>query len=150
QSVQGVLRHSGDDEESEDDEDYVTRVQNYVLNAGTPSSYAAVSCGNVQINPSAVDGFDDGLRVARTIENTGSASIELGCSRTSNSGAIEGQWVIYTPSTKSLIIAVASQAEDITRGLQISADGNTLSFNGSVIAGAGATNGATNGSVNYS
>ncbi|KAA6313334.1 MAG: hypothetical protein EZS28_055772, partial [Streblomastix strix] len=42
------------------------------------------------------------------------------------------------------------QAEDITRGLQISADGNTLSFNGSVIAGAGATNGATNGSVNYS
>ncbi|KAA6356640.1 MAG: hypothetical protein EZS28_031627 [Streblomastix strix] len=32
----------------------------------------------------------------------------------------------------------------------ISADGNTLTFNGSVIAGTGATNGATNGSVNYS
>ncbi|KAA6378765.1 MAG: hypothetical protein EZS28_025706, partial [Streblomastix strix] len=29
-------------------------------------------------------------------------------------------------------------------------DGNTLTFNGSVIAGAGATNGAANGSVNYS
>ncbi|KAA6371680.1 MAG: hypothetical protein EZS28_032793, partial [Streblomastix strix] len=105
-------------------------VTKYVLNAGSSSSFADVTCGNVQINPSAVAGFDDGLRVARTIENTGSASIELGCSRTSNSGAIEGQWVIYTPSTKSLIIAVASQAEDITRGLQISADGNTLTFNG--------------------
>ncbi|KAA6314377.1 MAG: hypothetical protein EZS28_055595, partial [Streblomastix strix] len=36
------------------------------------------------------------------------------------------------------------------RGLCISADGNTLTFNGSVIAGTGATTGATNGSVNYS
>ncbi|KAA6380968.1 MAG: hypothetical protein EZS28_023505 [Streblomastix strix] len=32
----------------------------------------------------------------------------------------------------------------------ISADENTLSFNGSVIAGTGATNGATNDLVNYS
>ncbi|KAA6395331.1 MAG: hypothetical protein EZS28_009146 [Streblomastix strix] len=36
------------------------------------------------------------------------------------------------------------------RGLRISADGNTLTFNGSVIAGVGATNGASNGSVQYS
>ncbi|KAA6355339.1 MAG: hypothetical protein EZS28_049134, partial [Streblomastix strix] len=44
-----------------------------------------------------------------------------------------------------------AQTETITdKGLKISADGNTLSFNGSVIAGAGTTNGATNGSVNYS
>ncbi|KAA6392258.1 MAG: hypothetical protein EZS28_012213 [Streblomastix strix] len=32
----------------------------------------------------------------------------------------------------------------------ISADGNSPSFNGTVITGTGATNGATNGSVNYS
>ncbi|KAA6323655.1 MAG: hypothetical protein EZS28_054288, partial [Streblomastix strix] len=32
----------------------------------------------------------------------------------------------------------------------ISADGNTLYFNGSVIARTGASNGATNGSVQYS
>ncbi|KAA6385344.1 MAG: hypothetical protein EZS28_019129 [Streblomastix strix] len=158
QEIQGVLRHSGDDEESEDDEDYITRgtiynqyvskalqdtitgtypnakiPQRFILNAGTPSTYAGFVSGNVQINPSAIAGFDDGLRISRTIENTGSTSIELGCSRTSNSGVIEGQWVIYTPSTKSLIIAVASQAEDLTRGLQISADGNTLTFNGRVI-----------------
>ncbi|KAA6385742.1 MAG: hypothetical protein EZS28_018732 [Streblomastix strix] len=206
QAVQGVLRHSGDDEESEDDEDYITRgtiynqyvtkaspdtiivgtplyinyrgtslstqypnsklVQKYVLNAGTPTSYASVTSGNVQINPVAAAGFDDGLRISRTIENTGCSSIELGCSRTSNSGAIQGQWVIYTPSTSavqapnSLIIAVANQASDVTRGLQISIDGNTLSFNGQVIAQTNPTtgqttisstsNGASNGSVQYS
>ncbi|KAA6399966.1 MAG: hypothetical protein EZS28_004505 [Streblomastix strix] len=32
----------------------------------------------------------------------------------------------------------------------ISADGNTLSFNGSVIAGTGAQSGSSNSSVNYS
>ncbi|KAA6382985.1 MAG: hypothetical protein EZS28_021486, partial [Streblomastix strix] len=42
------------------------------------------------------------------------------------------------------------QENTANRGLRISADGNTLSFNGSVIAGTGASNGATNGSVNYS
>ncbi|KAA6403526.1 MAG: hypothetical protein EZS28_000954 [Streblomastix strix] len=102
--------------------------------------YGQMNSGNIQINPTAILGFDDGLRIARTIENTGSASIELGCSRTSNGGAIQGQWVIYTPSInaqqapQSFIIAVASQAaEDVTRGLQISADGNTLTFNGRVL-----------------
>ncbi|KAA6367778.1 MAG: hypothetical protein EZS28_036695 [Streblomastix strix] len=44
----------------------------------------------------------------------------------------------------------ASDAGDNTRRLRISADGNTLTFNGSVIAGTGAINGASNGSVNYS
>ncbi|KAA6363289.1 MAG: hypothetical protein EZS28_041184, partial [Streblomastix strix] len=137
----------------------------YVLNAGTPTSYASATLGNVQINPSATAGFDDGLRIARTIENTGSSSIELGYSRTSNSGAIQGQWVIYTPSTSavqapnSFIIAVANQASDVTRGLQISVDGNTLSFNGQVIEQTNPTTGQTtisgssgssSGSVQYS
>ncbi|KAA6382249.1 MAG: hypothetical protein EZS28_022224 [Streblomastix strix] len=113
--------------------------QQYVLHAGTPTSYASVTSGNVQINPSATAGFDDGLRIARTIENTGSSSIELGCSRTSNSGSINGQWSIFTPPSSSItnpqsfVIAVSSQAGDNTRGLQISADGNTLTFNGRVI-----------------
>ncbi|KAA6364384.1 MAG: hypothetical protein EZS28_040089, partial [Streblomastix strix] len=127
----------------------------YVLHAGTPTSYASATCGNVQINPSALAGFDDGLRIARTIENTGSSSIELGCSRTSNSGAIQGQWVVGSPSSGAynplgFTIVKAGQENQADRGLMISADGNTLTFNGSVIAGTGASNGATNGSVNYS
>ncbi|KAA6387211.1 MAG: hypothetical protein EZS28_017263 [Streblomastix strix] len=58
-----------------------------------------------------------------------------GCSRTSNFGLIEGQWSIFRPlktaisNLNSFIIAVASQAGDNTRGLQIGADGNTLKFN---------------------
>ncbi|KAA6403604.1 MAG: hypothetical protein EZS28_000864 [Streblomastix strix] len=87
----------------------------------TKTSFAGVTCGTVQINSISQLGFDDG------------------CSRTTNGGAIDGQWVIYTPSInatqspQSFIIVVASQASDLTRGLQISADGNTLTFNGRVI-----------------
>ncbi|KAA6403125.1 MAG: hypothetical protein EZS28_001354 [Streblomastix strix] len=140
----------------------------YVLNTGSSTSYAGVISGIVQIIPTTTGRFDDGLRIARTVQdqNAGSLSIEFICSRTSNSGAIQGQWVVYTPSTaavqapQSLIIAVANQASDITRGLQISIDGNTLSFNDQVIAQTNPTagqttissssSGATNGSVNYS
>ncbi|KAA6364392.1 MAG: hypothetical protein EZS28_040081 [Streblomastix strix] len=175
QYIEGVLRHSGDDEESEDDEDYITRrtiynqyvtkaspdtiivgtplyinyrgtslstqypnsklVQKYILNAGSPTSFAGVTAGNMQINPTATS-YDDGLRIARSGDSTGNSSIQLGCSRTSNTGAIVGQWTIFTPpntaiqNPQSFVIAVASQAGDNTRGLQISADGNTLTFNG--------------------
>ncbi|KAA6389630.1 MAG: hypothetical protein EZS28_014843 [Streblomastix strix] len=38
----------------------------------------------------------------------------------------------------------------LKRGLRINADGSTLTFNGLVIAGTGATNGAANESANYS
>ncbi|KAA6380419.1 MAG: hypothetical protein EZS28_024053 [Streblomastix strix] len=117
-----------------------------------PTDYSSINQlipniqGNTQINLTLVEGqgYDDGLRIARTVEITGSSSIELGCSRTSNSGAIQGQWVIYTPSStatqapQSFIIAVANQAsDDVTRGLQISIDGNTLKFNNKVLVDAG-------------
>ncbi|KAA6389550.1 MAG: hypothetical protein EZS28_014922 [Streblomastix strix] len=76
--------------------------------------------------------------------------------RTSNTDAIAGQWSIFTPPSNyvntplGFVIVLASEANDNTRGLRISADGNTLTFNESVIAGTGATNGASNGSANYS
>ncbi|KAA6386926.1 MAG: hypothetical protein EZS28_017547 [Streblomastix strix] len=93
---------------------------------------------SMQINPSATS-YDDGLRIARSGENSGNSSIQLGCSRTYNTGAIVGQWSIFTPpnttisSPQSFVIAPASQAGDNNRGLQISADGNTLTFNGRVL-----------------
>ncbi|KAA6397249.1 MAG: hypothetical protein EZS28_007221 [Streblomastix strix] len=49
-----------------------------------------------------------------------------------------------------LTIDLSNESGAANRGLRISADGNTLSFNGSVIAGTGATSGSSNGSVNYS
>ncbi|KAA6394025.1 MAG: hypothetical protein EZS28_010446 [Streblomastix strix] len=49
-----------------------------------------------------------------------------------------------------LTIGLSNESGAANRGLRISADGKTLSFNGSVIAGTGAQSGASNGSVNYS
>ncbi|KAA6399152.1 MAG: hypothetical protein EZS28_005321 [Streblomastix strix] len=79
----------------------------------------------MQINPTATS-YDDGLRISRSATKIGNSSIQLGCSRTSNTGLIEG-----------FVIAVTSQAGDNTRGLQISANGNTLTFNGNGLVDVG-------------
>ncbi|KAA6360234.1 MAG: hypothetical protein EZS28_044239, partial [Streblomastix strix] len=80
-------------------------------------------------------GFDDDLRISRTDPtDTGNTTIQLVCSRTSNTSAIIGQCSIFSPqisaeiNPQSFVIAVSSQAGDNTRELQISADGNTLTF----------------------
>ncbi|KAA6362642.1 MAG: hypothetical protein EZS28_041831 [Streblomastix strix] len=77
-------------------------------------------------------------------------SITIGCDPTLNSGYIAGQWSIYKKGDGTLNIMRTADQNTANSGLQISVDGNTLSFNGSVIAGVGATNGVSNGSVNYS
>ncbi|KAA6390025.1 MAG: hypothetical protein EZS28_014449 [Streblomastix strix] len=134
---------------------YIKIPQQFVLNAGNPTSFAGITSGNIQINPTA-HSYDDGLRISRTIESTGGSSIFLGCSRTSNTNNIAGQWQIFTPSSSyvnnplGFVISLSADSSDTTRGLRISADGNTLSFNEQVITQTGANNGATDGSVNYS
>ncbi|KAA6370886.1 MAG: hypothetical protein EZS28_033587 [Streblomastix strix] len=75
--------------------------------------------GKAQINPTTTNN-SQGLRISRN-----------GCD--------------YGQNPLGLTIALTGQENTANRGLRISADGNTLSFNGSVIAGVGATNGATNG-----
>ncbi|KAA6379862.1 MAG: hypothetical protein EZS28_024610 [Streblomastix strix] len=118
--------------------------QQFVLNAGTSTSFAGVTSGNVQINPIS-NSYDDGLRIGRPDSN-GLSSLYLGCS-TSTTGTITGQWVICSPNSGfaqnplGSTIQTCADVSTPNRGLQISADGNTLSFNGQVIAG---------GSVNYS
>ncbi|KAA6388155.1 MAG: hypothetical protein EZS28_016318, partial [Streblomastix strix] len=76
--------------------------------------------------------------------------IFLGCDLNQTRGTQAGQWSILAAPTGELTIVVSVQASQANRGLVISADGNALYFNDSVIAGTGATNGAINGSVNYS
>ncbi|KAA6390909.1 MAG: hypothetical protein EZS28_013567 [Streblomastix strix] len=133
-------------------------VNTFVLNAGSSTTYAQVISGNIQLNPTSA-AYGAGLRISRSLSTTGevgTSEIQLGCSRTSTSGVIAGQWIVftrpasYTNNPLGFTIALSNQAGDNNKGLQISADGNTLSFNGSVIAGTGATTGATNGSVTYS
>ncbi|KAA6375655.1 MAG: hypothetical protein EZS28_028818 [Streblomastix strix] len=122
-------------------------VQNYVLNAGSSSSFAGVKCGLVQINPNG-NNYNQGLRIARSTNNY--CGIFLGCDPNSTTGTLTDQWNIANTAAGEFRIGLASQVVQDNKGLMISADGNTLSFNGSVIAGTGTTNGATNGSVNYS
>ncbi|KAA6363814.1 MAG: hypothetical protein EZS28_040660 [Streblomastix strix] len=123
-------------------------VQNQVLNAGSSSSFAGVKCGAIQINPNS-NNFNEGLRISRSSDSNYSG-IYLGCNPNSTSGSLTDQWSIVNTPTSELRIGVSDQLLQDNKGLMISADGYTLSFNGSVIAGTGATYGASNGSLNYS
>ncbi|KAA6398357.1 MAG: hypothetical protein EZS28_006119, partial [Streblomastix strix] len=86
--------------------------------------------------------------------------IYLGCNPNLTYGALTDQWSIINTPTGELGIRVGDQLLNYNQRLMISADGYTLTFNGSVIAETGTTNGATtnsvsgnevaNGSVNYS
>ncbi|KAA6374513.1 MAG: hypothetical protein EZS28_029961 [Streblomastix strix] len=121
---------------------------------GTASSYAKSdhqhpiqTVDTIPISYSADGSYatshEDGLRISRSATVTGNSSIQLEYSRTSNTGLIEGQWEIFTPPNTAkiipygFIIAVASQAGDNTRGIQISTNGNTLTFNGNGLVDVG-------------
>ncbi|KAA6400716.1 MAG: hypothetical protein EZS28_003756 [Streblomastix strix] len=237
QAVQGVLRHSGDDEESDDDEDYITRgviynqydskaspdtivgrkifkndyfqlqpasttnplilfknnnnlieqlinsneisltmnitdpvgtplyinyrgtslttqypnskiATSYVLNTGNSTSFAGVKCGLVQIKPNG-NNFNEGLRISRSSDSNYSG-IYLGCNPNSICASLTNQWNIVNTPIGELRIGVSDQLLQDNKGLEISTDGNSLSFNRTVIAGAGEQSGASNGSINYS
>ncbi|KAA6370047.1 MAG: hypothetical protein EZS28_034426, partial [Streblomastix strix] len=108
----------------------VSAFQGNITNILTTDSQTALPTGYTTSN------YDDGLRIARTVENTGGSAIFLGCSRTSIVGSIANQWQIFTPPSSyvnnplGFEITTASDSGDTTRGLQISANGNTLTFNG--------------------
>ncbi|KAA6360413.1 MAG: hypothetical protein EZS28_044060 [Streblomastix strix] len=93
--------------------------------------------------------YNEGIRIARSTDSN-YCGIYLGCNPNSTTGTLTNQWNITVPDTGEFRLGLGTQVVQANKGLMISADGNTLSFNGSVIAGVGATNGATNGSVNYS
>ncbi|KAA6371967.1 MAG: hypothetical protein EZS28_032507 [Streblomastix strix] len=137
--------------------DFTTKedlLPNLQYNTETINNAPFLQNGNVQMNPNSAP-FADGLRIARCEDSNGGCSIILGCDKIQTTGMVDHQWQIYSPASSNifpfgLVISLSSDYNNVNRGLRISADGNTLTFNGSVIAGTGATNGATNGSVNYS
>ncbi|KAA6359780.1 MAG: hypothetical protein EZS28_044693 [Streblomastix strix] len=103
-------------------------VTNYVLNAGSYDSFAGVTCGNIQLNPNEVS-YGEGIRIANSpIANV--SAIYIGTSPTSTSGEIDGQWSIIKRANGSLTICRTADQNTVNRGLVISADGNTLTFNG--------------------
>ncbi|KAA6355587.1 MAG: hypothetical protein EZS28_048886, partial [Streblomastix strix] len=104
----------------------------------------------LQVIPTKDGTFNEGIRISRQPTNKWS-NIQFGCDPNSNFGYIDNQWMIGTIGNNGqnqlgFTIVKAGQEGQTDRGLQISADGNTLTFNGQVIAGTG----ASNDSVNYS
>ncbi|KAA6384593.1 MAG: hypothetical protein EZS28_019883 [Streblomastix strix] len=123
---------------------------NELVDVGTDQSITGRKTINntLQINPTSSD-YTEGLRIARS-SNGNCSGIYLGCNPQSTSGTMEGQWNIVNTPDGQLQIGVNTQIGQPNQGLLISADGQTLTFNGSVIAGTGVSTGAANGSVNYS
>ncbi|KAA6360791.1 MAG: hypothetical protein EZS28_043682 [Streblomastix strix] len=125
---------------------------NQFVDLTTDQSLSGIKTFNklVQIIPSFNGTFNEGIRISRHPTNQWS-NIQFGSDPNTNSGKIDNQWMIGTignnaPNQLGFTIVKAGQEGQANRGLQISADGNTLSFNGQVIAGTG----APVGSVNYS
>ncbi|KAA6369074.1 MAG: hypothetical protein EZS28_035399 [Streblomastix strix] len=132
------------------DSSKITFNGNELVNVGTDQTITGTKTINnlLKINPTSND-YTEGIRIARS-SNGNCSGIYLGCNPNSTSGTMEGQWNIVNAPDGQLLIGFNTQIGQPNQGLVISADGQTLSFNGSVIAGTGAINGATNGSVNYS
>ncbi|KAA6385021.1 MAG: hypothetical protein EZS28_019453 [Streblomastix strix] len=127
---------------------------NELVNVGTDQTINGTKIFNgiFQVNPAGTYN-NEGIRIAKA--SNGLSQIQFGCDSNQTSGQIQGQWaagimIRQDTQSKEFVICLTSDFGNDDRGLRISADGNTLTFNGSVIAGTGATNGAINGSVNYS
>ncbi|KAA6380262.1 MAG: hypothetical protein EZS28_024212 [Streblomastix strix] len=127
---------------------------NELVNVGTDQTINGRKAFNgiFQVNPTGTN-YNEGIRIAKA--TNGLSQIQFGCDSAQYSGQIQGQWaagimIRQDTMTQEFVICLTSDFGNDDRGLRISADGNTLSFNGSVIAGVGATNGASSGSVQYS
>ncbi|KAA6404036.1 MAG: hypothetical protein EZS28_000436 [Streblomastix strix] len=127
---------------------------NELVNVGTDQSINGTKIFNgvFQINPTGTN-YNEGIRISKS--TNGSSQIFFGVDPAQYSGQLQGKWaagIMIRQDTMSqqFVVCLTSDFGNDDRGLRISADGNTLSFNGSVIAGTRATNGATNGSINYS
>ncbi|KAA6363822.1 MAG: hypothetical protein EZS28_040651 [Streblomastix strix] len=153
-------QYDDEESESSDDEDYQTRgkiysqyvnktqtetitgrktfknnqleiqltVTNYVLNAGSSDSFASVKCGAIQINPT-VNNYNEGIRISRSTISEYSG-IYLGCDPNSTTGTTSDQWSIVNTHAGELRIGVGDQLNQSNKALIISADGQTLTFNG--------------------
>ncbi|KAA6379089.1 MAG: hypothetical protein EZS28_025384, partial [Streblomastix strix] len=106
---------------------------NELVNVGTDQTitgkktFACVA----QINPNDHD-YNEGLRISRsTVGNY--SGIFLGCNSNSTTGTVPYQWCIVNTPTGELRIGVDDQILQSNQGLMISADGQTLTFNGRVL-----------------
>ncbi|KAA6390325.1 MAG: hypothetical protein EZS28_014149 [Streblomastix strix] len=93
--------------------------------------YGQFTSGNIQVNPNG-EAYNEGIRISRsTVSNY--SGLYLGCDPNQTQGQVQYQWSILNTPEGELRIGVGDQLVQENRGLKISADGNTLTFNGRVI-----------------
>ncbi|KAA6387655.1 MAG: hypothetical protein EZS28_016819, partial [Streblomastix strix] len=126
---------------------------NELVNVGTVQTINGTKIFNgvFQVNPTGTN-YNEGIRIAKA--TNGLSQIQFGCDPAQYSGQIQGQWaagimIRQDTISQDFVICLTSDFENDNRGLRISADRNTFTFNGSVIAGIGASNGGDS-SVSYS
>ncbi|KAA6364629.1 MAG: hypothetical protein EZS28_039843, partial [Streblomastix strix] len=112
---------------------------NELVNVGTDQTINGIKKINnvLQVNPTNTGDYTEGLRISRSTNNQWS-NIQLGCDTNQINGFIDNQWLVGTPGGDFLnplgfVIVKAGQQMTANRGLMISADGNTLTFNGRVL-----------------
>ncbi|KAA6357346.1 MAG: hypothetical protein EZS28_047127 [Streblomastix strix] len=110
---------------------------NELVNVGTDQTitgrktFGDTTLGSVQLNPTDVS-YGEGIRIANSPFYNVSA-IYIGTSPTNTSGEVDGQWTIIKRNAGELYICRTADQNTENRGLMISADGNTLTFNGRVL-----------------
>ncbi|KAA6386750.1 MAG: hypothetical protein EZS28_017722 [Streblomastix strix] len=106
---------------------------NELVNVGTDQTitgiktFGSTTLGSIQLNPTDVS-YGEGIRISNS-PNYNVSAIYIGTS-TSSSGEIDGQWTIIKRNAGELYICRTADQNTDNRGLMISADGNTLTFNG--------------------
>ncbi|KAA6400852.1 MAG: hypothetical protein EZS28_003625 [Streblomastix strix] len=106
---------------------------NELVNVGTELTInrTKIFNGAFQVNPN-TSNISEGIRISKSTSNQWSF-VTVGADPQQTSGTVEGQWIIgHMGNTNQFAIM---QASDVAtdRGLRISADGNTLTFNGRVL-----------------
>ncbi|KAA6383858.1 MAG: hypothetical protein EZS28_020616 [Streblomastix strix] len=112
---------------------------NELVNVGTDQTITGIKQFNnvVQINPTNNRDYTEGIRISRSTNNQWS-NLQFGCDSNQTYGFIDNQWLVGTSGGDFLnplgfVIVKAGEQITANRGLMISADGNTLTFNGRVL-----------------
>ncbi|KAA6373667.1 MAG: hypothetical protein EZS28_030807 [Streblomastix strix] len=107
-----------------------------LVNVGTDQTitgrktFGDTTLGSIQLISTDVS-YGEGIRISNSpLYNV--STIYIGTS-TSSSGEIDGQWTIIKRNAGELYICRTADQNTDNRGLAISADGNTLTFNGRVL-----------------
>ncbi|KAA6366560.1 MAG: hypothetical protein EZS28_037914, partial [Streblomastix strix] len=102
-----------------------------------PTGYSSINqlfpnaFGSMQVKPT-TNQYSQGIRISRST-NTNYSGIFLGCDPLTTIGTLQDQWNIVNSPTGEFRIGVNEQITEANQGLIISADGQTLTFNGRVL-----------------